>query len=361
MDRAGAETLLMRVLRAMDRRRVEFTFLVRDRRAGQYESELKSLGCKVIRCRTSHKRLPAYFTELVSLIKEAGPFDAVHSHMHYFDGIVLSAAALAGVKVRVSHSHNTNDAYRDCPGGAAYRMLMTGAIRAAATHKVGVSEAAYSALFGERCSHTRQSRIMLNALDATPFLEAESERKRTRAALGTREGEAAIVHVGRFVEQKNHAFAVKVFSELLRVHPNSTLILAGSGPLQDSIARTVSVAGLQDRVRILGRRSDIDRILGAADALLFPSLFEGLGIVVIEAQLAGLPCIVSERVPQEADLGLGLFRSRPLVYAPEAWAEEICAALQAPRIPVADRLRALNIRGYNISVAIGDWMELYAA
>src|ERR1035438_1067487 len=141
MDRAGAETLVVTILNALDRTRYQFDFLVRSNEVGHYDKELTSMGCRIFRC--PHRPNPlTYFKAAYEIMRHQGPYQAVHSHLHYFDGVTLAIALAAGVPIRISHSHNTSDVCTDSWVRNSYRRLMKSAIRSSATHRVGVSQSA---------------------------------------------------------------------------------------------------------------------------------------------------------------------------------------------------------------------------
>jgi glycosyltransferase involved in cell wall biosynthesis len=199
-----------------------------------------------------------------------------------------------------------------------------------------------------------------NAIDPTSFpVDTCQTRQAIRSALGVPDEEFVVGHVGNFRAPKNHAGVVDIFAELIRLNPRARLLLVGQGPLQPVTEERCRTLGLSDRVRFLGLRDDVPALLSACDAFLFPSICEGLGTAVVEAQMAGLPCIVSEAVPDLADLGLGLFTRRSLAGPIEAWAKEILAAARQARPSWEERQRRLLLCGFDIRQAVSDWESLY--
>jgi len=166
--------------------------------------------------------------------------------------------------------------------------------------------------------------------------------------LGLDGGGVLVGHVGRFEEVKNHDFLLRSFAALSRRFPDVRLVLAGDGPLRTRVMRQASATGLRDRVDFLGVVPHIPRLLAALDLFLFPSRWEGLGLALVEAQAAGIPCLVSDRVPREADIGLGLTVFRSLEDGPAAWADASAGLIGALPPLWPDRLKALRAGGYDI-------------
>nr|WP_256441378.1 glycosyltransferase [Exiguobacterium sp. s69] len=133
-----------------------------------------------------------------------------------------------------------------------------------------------------------------------------------------------IGHVGRFTAQKNHEFLIKIFNEYCKKNNRLPhLVLVGEGNEENKIRDLVKQLNIADNVHFLGVRSDINKILNSIDLFLFPSLYEGLGIVLIEAQAAGVACLVSNEVPKEADLDIDLIHRLDLSESEKIWAEKI--------------------------------------
>ena len=139
-----------------------------------------------------------------------------------------------------------------------------------------------------------------------------------------------IGHVGRFAPQKNHQFLLKIVAEIAQQEPNTRLLLVGTGSLRSDIEQQLDQLGLTDKVIFAGVRSDVPRLmLGAMDVFLFPSFYEGLGLVLIEAQAAGLPCVISDVVPEEADVVESLMKRLSLSHSASKWARVVLAQKKA--------------------------------
>jgi len=303
MNRGGVETWLMHVLRHIDRERFQMDFLVHTTQECAYDEEIRALGAKIIPC--LHPRRPwIYARNFKRILREDGAYDVVHSHVHHYSGHVLRLAHQAGVPVRIAHSHNDTSALQAKARllRRSYLALMKRWIARHATVGLAASRRAVADLFGRDWESDPRWRILYYGVDFTPF-HADVDPAAVRAELGIPMDAFVVGHVGRFAEQKNHALLVDIATEATKWEPRTPVLLVGDGPLRPDIERQVAQAGLAERVIFAGIRPDVPRImLGAMDLFLFPSLFEGLPLALVEAQAAGLPCVFSDVVSEEADV-----------------------------------------------------------
>jgi glycosyltransferase involved in cell wall biosynthesis len=200
----------------------------------------------------------------------------------------------------------------------------------------------------------RPFRLISNAIDceAFSFDPARAEVLRREAGLN---GQFVLTHVGRFDPVKNHTFLIEIFREVLTRQENSTLLLAGTGDTMPQVRELAESYGIGEKVRFLGPVSDIPGLLTMADAFVFPSLYEGLGISLIEAQAAGLPCFAADCVPQTANI-TGRVRYLPLSGGAALWAEEILKAREQPRHRDTGLIRQ---QGYDIALEAEKLQEFY--
>jgi glycosyltransferase involved in cell wall biosynthesis len=215
-------------------------------------------------------------------------------------------------------------------------------------------------LFGADWQDSQKTRILHCGIDLAPFC-ASVNRAAVRAEMGIAADALVLGHVGRFFEQKNHEFLVEIAAEVAKREPRAILLLVGDGPLRTQTEQKVASLGLRDRVIFAGVRADVHQLmLGAMDVFVFPSLYEGLGLVLIEAQAAGIPCVISDTVPQEADLVLPLMRRVSLSASPAIWAEALLAGRHAVSFPPqAECLRLVERSPFNISTSAARLEELY--
>ena len=259
-------------------------------------------------------------------------------------GVVLAAARQAGVPVRVAHAHTDSMA----PGWKqAVRRLCKHLIPFTATHRFACSTEAGRAIFGRQ-----DFSILANAIDAAAYVPNDTLRAEVRAELGL--GDAfTVMHVGRMIYAKNHDFLLDVFRELLNTEPGAKLVLVGDGELRPGIeAKAAQLT--EGSVLLLGTRTDIPRLLQAADVFAFPSIFEGFGITLLEAQAAGLPCIKADTITSDCVV-TELVKSLP-IEDPKLWAEAMAAAGATPR---ADQLAAIRVSGYDIAAAAEKLTRFY--
>ncbi|HET8549920.1 MAG TPA: glycosyltransferase [Bryobacteraceae bacterium] len=359
MNRAGIETWLMHVTRGLDRREVAFDFLLHDPRETAYEPELRDLGCGILRVSESKHSL--FYQAALARCFESGRWDIVHSHEHHTTGTILRAAARSGVPVRIAHSHN-DTARADQRAGVPRRLFNHVNRRWLERHAdagFAASPAAAAALFGQRWQDDARWRVLFCGIDLSPFA-ARVEHAELRQRLGIPKGARVIGHVGRFEEQKNHTFLIEIARDLVARDPNSHFLLVGEGRLQPAVRARTDRAGLSRYFTFAGSRPDVPELmLGAMDAFLFPSLYEGLGIAAIEAQAAGLPCIVSSVVPREADVLPGAIARLELRRAPGEWAGAVIAALSQPRFDASLRLAALEASPFSIGRSAGALLDRY--
>ncbi|TXK82512.1 glycosyltransferase family 1 protein [Paenibacillus sp. N3.4] len=306
MNRGGAETLLMNLYRNMDRTKVQFDFLTC--KAGAYDAEIMGMGGTLHRIPYVSDIGHAKYIQALDQFFAANPnYKIVHAHMDKMSGFVLRSAKKAGAPIRIAHSHNTSS-----EGGAAARLYKWVAgtfITSCATHFVACSTKAAEWLFHKK---EKNAMILKNGIESDKFAFSPEVREQVRRELKLSQDCYVVGHVGRFAHQKNHDFLIDIFAQLNRERPDTVLVLAGDGPLRAVIEKKVKAYLLQDKVRFLGVRSDITRLLQAFDLFVFPSLHEGLPVTLIEAQGAGLPCLISDEITQEVDMDIHLVERLPL-------------------------------------------------
>ncbi|MGG2060253.1 glycosyltransferase family 1 protein [Priestia megaterium] len=340
MNRGGAETLIMNLYRNIDRSKVQFDFLTC--KEGVFDSEIMEMGGQIHRIpyitEVGHA---AYVKQLNQFFQENADYKIVHSHMDKMSGLVLRAAEKANISVRIAHSHNTQS-----EGGLAskvYKWYVGTNIKSSATHLFACSKVAAQWLFKKQSNETF---ILKNGIECNKFKFSSNVRNKIREELKLDNNSFIIGHVGRFNHQKNHLFLLEVFSQLTKIIPNAKLLLAGGGILQSNIEEKIKELHLEEKVSILGVREDIHLLLQAFDAFVFPSFHEGLPVTLIEAQGAGLPCIISDVITKEVDMGVGLVQYLPLNDKNE-WVKTILKVTSSSSSRKVSEER-LSQKGYNI-------------
>ena len=361
MNRGGAETWLMHVLRHIDPGRFRLDFLVHSTEPGDYDDEVRTLGSKVIPCPDPHSPL-AYAKKLRALLAERGPYDVVHSHVHYYSGWVLGAARDVGVPVRIAHSHSGSTSLGD-GGGATrqiYLRIMRHLISRHATHGLAASGEAAVALWGPDWKSDPRIRILHCGIDLAPFKEAP-DRAQVLLGLGIPADARVIGHVGSFTPAKNHQFLLDIAAEAIRSDLKVRFLLVGDGPLRAKAEEQALRLGIREHVFFARVRDDVPRLMMCAmDAFLFPSRFEGLPLAVVEAQAAGLPIILSASVTREVGIVPSLLTWLPLTESPGTWARkclEGCRTRNGNMRPMA--LQEVGKSSFCIEVCIGRLKEIY--
>ncbi len=300
----GVESVVMNYYRHIDRSKVQFDFLVDADSTRVPEEEIKALGGRVFRIPPYQHPL-RYRKELVRLFHEEH-WPIVHSHINTLSVFPLSAAKKAGVPVRIAHSHSTMGK------GELAKNLMKLALRPLSnlypTERLACSEYAGKWLFGRNADFT----VIPNAIELEKFRFDPVIRQETRRELGIADDMFLVGHVGRFMPQKNQAFLVDVLAELLPQKPDTMLAFVGDGPDRPDVQQHAQALGIGDHILFLGQRTDVSHLYQAFDAFCLPSRYEGLGMVAIEAQVAGCPCVLSDQVPHEAGTaGLSMVERSP--------------------------------------------------
>jgi glycosyltransferase involved in cell wall biosynthesis len=358
MNRGGIETWLMQVLRHLDPQRIRMEFLVTRAAPGHYDAEIRALGSTTIPCETPAQ--PARFTgRMLRVLRARGPYDVVHSHVHHFSGVVLAVARCGGVPVRIAHSHlDTADADKAAPPARRlYLGLMRRALDWSATHGLAVSEVAAVALFGARWRSDPRFEIARCGLDFEVFSGPEDSAA-VRAELGLPADALVLVHVGRFDPQKNHALLLRVAAAVFAQEPGARLLMLGDGPLRAGVEDEAARLRIRDRVVFAGVRTDVARVLHACDVFVFPSVREGLPLVGLEAQAAGLPIVLSDIITREVVVLPDLFTWRSISDPPERWAEAVLAAAHR-RAPVAKAVAALEASEFSMVRSLPALLDVY--
>lgn len=309
----GTERVIMNLYRHIrEGGKVQFDFLVYEN--GYYDEEIKANGDKIYyidRSENFRKQLKSFFTD------HLGEYDVVHAHMNKDVGTVLEyAMKYGGVKHRIAHSHNARQNVN--PVIHFLKMIQEWKMETYATDYWGCTKAANEWYFPRK--HDKGV-VINNGIEVEKYQYCNKKRCEIRKELHISDDSYVITNIGRYVEQKNQSFLMQVTKNLVESgDKNLVLVLAGSGDRSELEAIAESLQ-IQDYVRIIGGRNDVGGILSASDLFVFPSLWEGLGIVLIEAQANGLDSLASTFVPQEADIGVGLVEYLPL--QAQAWESDI--------------------------------------
>lgn len=294
----GVEAVVMNYYRHIDRTKIQFDFICDEDSTNIPYEEIEQLGGKVILI-PPYQRVFKYHKKLKKVLKE-GNYKIVHSHINTLSVFSLFAAKCAGVPVRIAHSHSTTNKKEWKKN--LIKLALKPFTKLVATDYMACTEHAGRWMFGNKEYDNGNVYLLNNAIDLDKFKFDEKLRKKIRKELMIDNDTIVIGHIGRFVAQKNHTFLIDVFNEYHRENKNSVLMLIGQGPLMEDIKKKVNDLELSDSVKFLGQKDNVNEYYNAMDLFLFPSLYEGLGMVAVEAQVNGLPCVVSDEVPKIAKI-----------------------------------------------------------
>lgn len=348
----GVEAVLMNYYTHIDRSKIQFDFICDSDSTDIPYEKIESLGGRVILI-PPYQKIFKYQKELKKVLKE-GNYKIVHSHINALSVFPLFAAKRAGVPVRIAHSHSTSNK-KEWKKTIIKKMLRPFS-RLFSTDYMACTKHAGDWLFGSKANVY----ILNNAIDIDRFKYDETIRENKRKELNIPNDAKVIGHVGRFVEQKNHEFLIDVFNEVHKQDKNTMLLLIGQGPLKESIQEKVKELGLESSVRFLGQRSDINELYQAMDLFLFPSIYEGLGMVLVEAQCSGLKCISSTEVPLVAKVIPDLIEFDDLRLGAKKWASETVEFLKKENDRIVNK-KTFEEKGYDIYLESKKLVERYKA
>ena len=342
MQRGGLETLIMNCYRYIDREKMQFDFIVHRDFRSDYDDEIEALGGKIYRLPRLNPFSPGYKKALLDFFNSHPEYKIVHCHLDCMSALPLDAAKKCGVPVRIAHGHNSN---QDKDWKYPLKRLYMRKIPDVATHFFACSREA-----GEWMFPGQPVTVINNGIETEKFAFCREIRDKVRKELCLKD-ELVLGHIGRMMPQKNHDFLIDIFAEVCKRVPNAKLLLMGTGPLEDRVKLKVNRLGLAEHVQFLGVRSDVNRVLQAVDVFVLASLYEGLGIVAVEAQATGARCVVSDTVPHACAM-TGLVDFVSLDAPPAQWTDVI---LQYSKTERVDHTAEITAAGYDIQ-ATADWL-----
>lgn len=327
----GVESVVMNYYRHIDRNKIQFDFICDDDSTDIPYDEIRSLGGEIILV-PPYQRVISYQKELIKVFGNK-KYKIVHSHINTLSIYPLRAAKKAGIPIRIAHSHSTSN--RKEWEKNLLKNILRPFSRVYATNYMCCSELAGRWLFGNKIYDAGEVDLLNNAIDVNKFIYNQGVRNNKRKELNINGDILVVGHVGRFVTQKNHKFLIDIFNELHKQNSNSVLLLIGQGPLKLEIQEKVNSLNLKDSVKFIGQRSDVNELYQAFDVFLFPSLYEGLGMAVIEAQYAKVPCFCSTHIPNNANISTYCYFSS-LNNSAKKWADNILDTVNLDRRNASD-------------------------
>lgn len=345
MRRGGLETMLMNYYRQIDRTKLQFDFLTHREYDGDYGEEIRLLGGIIYHLPKLNPFSGSYKRVLGIFFDEHPEYQIIHVHQDCLSSVILKVAKKRGVRVRIAHSHADS---QDKNLKYIVKLYFRRQIPYYATDLMACSKNAGNWMF-----RGAPFKILSNAIDAGRYAYNSKTRKKIRKEFEIGDHEIVVGHVGRFSLPKNHDFLIDVFNEFQK-RQKSRLLLVGEGVLKTKIEQKAMAFGLTDKVVFAGVRSDVPDILQAMDVFVFPSIYEGFGIAILEAQAAGLPCVMSAQIPDDAivtDLTTRVDLSRPV----SVWAEKMMHCLNIERRNCCAEIKAA---GFDIHENV-KWLQEY--
>jgi glycosyltransferase involved in cell wall biosynthesis len=337
MEYAGTESVVLNYFKYVNSPEFQIDFMLHtteeECKNNKICADLKEKGSHIY-CVTPRKDGLKKNINDIKTVLDNGNYDIIHSHTDCVSGIILQIAKKMNVPIRIAHSHNTQS---EVKGGYMKRKihlfilwLCKMNLRRVATHYMACSKEAGKWLFGRQIMESGKVYILHNAIDIERFAYNAAVREKIRKELGY-EDNFVIGNVGRFSYQKNQEYLIEVFSKFLKHEPKARLLLIGSGETQTKMKALVEKLGIKNYVNFYGNSNRVNELLQAMDVFCFPSKFEGLGVVLIEAQASGLPCIVTEnkRISKETNI-TSLIKRIPLRDM-DAWIEAINSSKKMKR------------------------------
>lgn len=314
------------------------------------DEDFRALGCRIFDCSPASRPM-GYLRRLRELQVQHGPYHVMHSH---FDpaGLPLIAAKKCGIPIRIAHSHNAARQLTNYPGWIqlASTPVLRGMIRFAATHRIAASRLAAESMFGRTRVQRGQTQTIYYGIEIDRFSRDEALPRRKPQPERPR-----LLHIGRFAEQKNHRFLLRIFAAFVKICPGATLSLVGDGALRPEIERLAEQQGLSSHVKFLGVRKDIPQLMSEADLMIMPSFYEGLPVTLIEAQASGLRCVISDTISSETIAVPELICWKSLADSPEAWAR----AISTHALRSTDQVNSMRGGPFDIEQSVQLWNRVY--
>ena len=360
MNFGGIENQLMHLLRNADKEKfqIDFTSTMPD---AYYRKEIEELGGEFhLIQRMSRKNPIPYCKSLYRIFKE-GRYDVVHSHELFHSGIVLWVAAMAGVPVRVVHAHNWfegDGSGKYSFGRRLYQQAMRKLIRRYSTQQIACSTLAGKFLYGEDIVDKPSYHLVFNSVDTTKFLDAYHNREEGEFC---DDGWINVIQVGRFSIVKNQLFTAQIAHELKKRGKKIRILCAGNNgnEYEGQVRQAIEEMGIQEHMQLLGVRSDIDVLMRKSSVFLLPSRYEGMPLVLIEAQAAGLPCVVADTFSREVDFEIGKVNWMRLEENASVWADAVEAAVASGKAEKEAVVKAVEEKRFDARMFAQTLCELY--
>lgn len=354
----GAESRVMDLYRNVDRTRVQFDFAIHCETRGQFHDEIEAMGGRIYslpRFRLYNWR--SYRRAWEKFFAEHPDYRAVHGHMTSTSSIYLQAAKRAGAGITIAHARSAG-VDRGLKGTLTNWMRCK--LWKQADYCFACSELAGIAVFGKKAWDQGKVHVVPNAIEVEKYRYNPQKREEMRAQLGI-SGRLVIGHVGRFGPMKNHSFLLDVFACILKKRPDAVLLLLGEGSGMEEIKQKAVSLGIEEQVLFLGKKANAEDYYQAMDYLVFPSLYEGMPGTVLEAQAAGLDCLIADTITPEAGV-TELVEYKSLSEPAQSWADQVLLRIEERQqrgIVRSDRISQLQDAGFDVKQLAQDMMDFY--
>lgn len=352
LDAGGVETMLHQYYTHIDRKRVQFDFIVYSEKIGRLESAFSNMGSAVYHVTPKRESLLRSTRDIANVLRN-GKYDAVHVHQGISSLNTLMLAQWYGVPVKIMHNHGIKTA--NGLKGVFLRLFRLLCCWYADWY-FACSDEAGENMFGRRWKNDSHCYLMKNAEELDRFVFDVAVRQSLRDSVDLGNEDLLLLHAGRMDDAKNQLFLLDVLAAVQKKEPNARLVLAGSGPLKELLMQKTSEKGLENSISFLGVVQNLNEWYMAADVFVFPSKHEGLGMVAVEAQISGLPVLCSTGVPRSVALTKAV-RFLPLKAGASAFAD---AVLELQALPRNSGYAEVKAAGYDIQVAsqeYQDWID----
>lgn len=343
----GIGTVMMNYCKALDKKKYDLTILAGQPISEKYEKECLENGIHLVALPSRHGNPKGHYITLWKALR-AGHYDIVHDHgSSSMMAIDLTIAKLVGVKNRIAHSHNST-----CPNLKVHKLLNP-YFRTVYTKALACGKLAGNWLFGEN-----NFEVLPNGFCTDDFAFSEKKRDAVRTELGV-ENQLLIGHIGRINEQKNQEYLLDIFKEVAAKRDDAILLIVGTGPDEEKIKIRVKEHPYMNRIILYGETDNPAVLYSAMDIFAFPSRYEGLPVVLLEAQISGLPCVVSDKITREVDLGDIIWKS--IDDAPKQWAKAVLSVeYRSEKERIAYRENHIDtIRSYDITQSVKQLDKIY--
>ena len=354
LNLAGTEMVVMNWYRHVNRQKIQFDFGVDKKYSTPFVEEIKQKGGRIFIIPNSKGVIGTvkYLFALYKTLKTNGPYEAFHSHEQWMGGLTCLVAKWAGIPKRFLISHSSDRHRSVSLKKKIFRPIARLFISQFCTCRLAVSEEAGKSLYGKYLNFD----LLHNGIELQKFMYNPKIRAQKRIELSLQD-KFVIGHVGRLSEEKNHGFLLEIFTEIYKLNPQARLVLVGDGKLKSQIKQQIKELEIENVVFVVGTVSDVNAFYQAFDVFLFPSLYEGLPVSLVEAQCAGLPCFISENIPKEAFLCNAYLLS--LKNHPKLCAQEILAVIgKFVRKDESDMIRKA---GFDIQDTSKEIQQMYLA